>query len=179
MKPSPLPLLAAVLGLLAAGCTAVVDPSVAINARIQEKNDTYVRMTQVAQKSVQSGTIVKGFTSDMVYMALGKPSAVQAKDTSLGKLQMWTYDVFIPQNVESKNNINNPDARKYTVMLTATNSAPVRTTIPQVQPTGFGFGDTGSSTMQPLDVPDMKRERLYVFFANDQVTEIKYDSNGI
>ena len=178
MKKTPYLPLAAVLGLLAAGCTATVDPSVAINARIQEKNDTYVRMTPVAQKTVQSGTIVKGFTSDMVYMALGKPSAVQTKDTSLGKLQMWTYDVFQQQGVTTKNNINNPNQRVYTVMLTATNGAEVRSTIPQVQPVGSGFGQSGASTMQPLDLPDLQHDKLYVFFANDQVTEIKYDGNG-
>ncbi len=177
MKKTSLLSFAAVLGLLAAGCTATVDPSVAINARIQEKNDTYIRMTPVAQKTVQSGTIVKGFTSDMVYMALGKPAAVKTKDTSLGKLEMWTYAVFTRPGISTQNNLNHPDSPRYTPMMTATN-APDHGGPSATAPTGFGFGAGPGGSMLPLDVPDMKQDRLYVFFANDQVTEIKYDGNG-
>jgi len=32
--------------------------------------------------------------------------------------------------------------------------------------------------MGPLNVPDMKQEKLLVFFANGKVAEIKYDSTG-
>ncbi|MBS0662865.1 MAG: hypothetical protein JSR48_06350 [Verrucomicrobia bacterium] len=177
MKKTSLLPLAAVLGLLAAGCTATVDPSVAINQRIQEKNDTYIRMTPVAQKTVQSGTIVKGFTSDMVYMALGKPAAVQSKDSSLGKLQMWTYTIFSRPGLAAQSNFNHPDAAGYTPMMTSANS-PDHGGPAAVKPTGFGFGSGPGGSMLPLDVPDLKQEKLYVFFANDQVTEIKYDSNG-
>ncbi|HNC24436.1 MAG TPA: hypothetical protein PLU52_09530 [Opitutaceae bacterium] len=178
MKKTPYLPLAAVLGLLAAGCTAIVDPSVAINARIQEKNDTYVRMTPVAQKTVQSGTIVKGFTSDMVYMALGKPATVQTKDTSLGKLQMWTYVVFTSQGPTAQHNLNNPDTPGYIPMLTATN-APEHSGQPGATASmAFGFGASKGYSMGQLNVPDMKQDKLYVFFANDQVTEIKYDGNG-
>jgi len=32
--------------------------------------------------------------------------------------------------------------------------------------------------MGPLNVPDMKQDKVYVFLANDRVAEIKYDSSG-
>jgi hypothetical protein len=166
-----------VLAVLASGCTSISDPSVAISARIQEKNATFVRMTPVAQKAVQSGTIERGFTSDMVYMALGEPAKVHAKDAALGKLEMWTYVIFTRQKLAAQNNVNNPNSPGYVPMINST-STPANGGPAAVQPAGFGFGSGPGGLTQPLDVPDMQQEKLYVFFANGQVAEIKYDSSG-
>lgn len=175
MKIPLLPLAAAAFAVLAAGCNTI-EPSATIAARIQEKSETFARMTPRAQQAVQSGAIERGFTNEMVYMALGQPATVRTKEATLGKLEMWTYHVFSRSAPYAQNSINHPGARTYTPMLTATNSAPVRTTIKEVQPIGFGFG--AYSSLNPLDVPDMIHEKLYVFFANGRVAEIKYDSSG-
>jgi hypothetical protein len=174
MKTPLLPFAATALALLAVGCTSI-DPSTATAARIQEKSDTFARLTPAAQKVVQAGGIEKGFTPDLVYMALGQPAKVRAKDSSLGKLEMWIYVIYTPQSVEAQNNINHPDSAKYVPMVNSVNT-PSHGGPAYAQPGGFGFGE--GTAMQPLSVPDLKAEKLYVFFANGQVTEIKFDSTG-
>ncbi len=177
MKSTLAPLVAATIGLLVTGCTTI-DPSIAINARIQEKSETYARMTPVAQKAVQSGTIERGFTGDMVYMALGKPAKVTVKDSKFGKLEMWTYVVLTPQHPTAQDTTNNPDSPGYTPETVATNTPVHGGEQAATSPNGFGFGAIHGSSMGPLNVPDMKQDKVYVFLANDRVAEIKYDSSG-
>ncbi len=65
--------------LLMAGCESTLD------SRIQEKCAVYQLLTSKQQKQIKAGQIKVGYTSDMVYLALGKPSSVRTPaETEIG-----------------------------------------------------------------------------------------------
>lgn len=57
--------------------------------RIQEKSAVYNELAPDLQRAVATGRIAPGFTREMVYMALGKPSLVVA--SADGHQVAWTY----------------------------------------------------------------------------------------
>lgn len=103
------------LALLVTGCQ-----SSGTTARIQEKSAEFSAL-QVWQKNfIQKGVVATGFSPDMVYMAVGKPSkAEKVKISGDGVGELWTYNNFYPA----------PDA-------TRMGSAPF-TTESVYQPSGF------------------------------------------
>lgn len=176
MKKLLLPLVAAtVLSGLAAGCSTS-DPKTALNLRVQEKSDVFSKLSLDRQRTIQAGYVERGYTPDMVYMVMGRPVKVQAKDAANGKLEMWTYYEYKPQFAGAKDSRNNPNASHYTTQSVSTNSARVKEEAPDaVKPTSFNFG---GAAMAGLDVPDMQVNKVYLFFANGRVVEIKYDNES-
>ena len=83
------------LALLLAACSS------GISARIQEKSEVFAQFTPEVQKNIREGTIEPGYTADMVYMALGKPTKETVKDTPHGKVGIWSYANFYPQGYET------------------------------------------------------------------------------
>jgi hypothetical protein len=83
--------LGVVVALLFAGCESIAN-------RIQEKADVFARLGPNTQEAIKHGQIGPGFSPDMVYMALGKPSRIE---TSVDGIRTtWTYFYF-----------NTPDGR--------------------------------------------------------------------
>jgi hypothetical protein len=155
-----------VLALLVAGCETNVR-----SARIQEKSAVYAALTPEQRKNVESGTIEVGYTSDMVYIALGAPKHVETKDTPEGKAEMWTYLNFYSTGPASTLSFNPPGSR-YTMMQTSPNApgrgGPSRTAAPS-------FGATGGGPTPTLDIADIPSQTLYVFFFDGKVFDIKVD----
>lgn len=60
-------------------------------ARSQEKSDTFSRLTPAVQKHLENGNVEKGYTDDMVYIALGKPSKIENRESPDGPVQVWIY----------------------------------------------------------------------------------------
>lgn len=85
---------------IVAGCT-----SDAIANRIQEKSTVFAALPPEQQKDIRQGTIQPGFTADMVYMALGKPSQVKVKDTAQGKVGLWIYNNFYPEGYQAADSV--------------------------------------------------------------------------
>jgi hypothetical protein len=73
---------AAALSLMVMGCAS------SVSSRIQEKSEVFVALPAEYQIKVRQGMVDEGFTPDMVYMALGKPSRVVG-----GK---WIYRNYFP-----------------------------------------------------------------------------------
>lgn len=93
-KTPLLPLTTTVLlAVLASGC-ATADPSATTTARIQEKAEAFAQLAPDQQENIRAGIVDRGYTADMVYMVLGPPAKVKTKDSSFGKLEMWTYLEF-------------------------------------------------------------------------------------
>lgn len=93
--------------LLVAGC---VSPQ---NARIQEKSAVFASLSPRQQQLIKAGRVKVGFTTDMVYLALGKPARVglpsahesvpafagvsPAKGRSAAAtVEEWTYTRYVP-----------------------------------------------------------------------------------
>ena len=85
MKLFPASLVLSLGLLLNAGC------AVSQSARIQEKSVVFRSLTPGQQQQVLAGRVNVGFTSDMVYLALGKPAEVKAAGNSAAQGEEWVY----------------------------------------------------------------------------------------
>lgn len=148
------------LAWLMAGCATSTLP-----ARIQEKSAAYAALTPEQRKNVESGTIEVGYTTDMVYLALGTPRQVQTKDTPEGKAEMWSYTNFDSTGPASTLSYNAPGSRS--TMMQAPPSASGRGGSPRMATSG---GPTPT-----LNLADLPSQTLYVFFFDGKVFEIKID----
>ncbi len=93
MKKIPL-LLGAALGIAVflSGC----ETDGGVSARAQEKSAVYGSLKPWQKKYVDKGVVAKDFTPDMVYIAIGKPTTVENKETEAGAVEVWTYKNYYP-----------------------------------------------------------------------------------
>ncbi len=78
-------------------------------SRIQEKSAVFAQLTPEQKQRVEAGSIERGYTADMVYMALGKPSKVREKDSPDGTVVMWTYNNFYSNNPDFAPDADRPE----------------------------------------------------------------------
>lgn len=152
------PTLACILGLLA-GCDATTGTA----GRIQEKAAVYAQLSPEAQRNIEQGGIEVGYTTDMVYMALGRPSRVREKTAPEGKVVMWTYNNYFPTVAVAQLSMNDP-SRKFRP--------------PQVSPNTPGNSVSISSTRPSGPEPgvdslgEIPSETLHVLFLEGRVFKI-------
>jgi hypothetical protein len=135
--------LLAVIALV--GC----DASSGTAARIQEKSAAFAQLTPEQKQRIEAGSIERGYTTDMVYMALGKPSKVKEKASPEGTVLMWTYNNFYS---------NNPDF------------APGAD-----RPERFSSGRSVGREQGVDNVAELPPETLYVLFLEGKVIQIKLE----
>ena len=88
--------LGAACGLaLLAGCHSPTTTAM----RMQEKNSVIQSLPEEQQKKIAGGVVEVGYTADMVYVALGRPSRVSV--TTDGRVGIWTYDHYLPSEAVS------------------------------------------------------------------------------
>ena len=168
MKKNLAPLGAAlVLAFLVTGCETN-----GRTARIQEKSAVYATLTPNQKKVIDDGAIERGYTADMVYMALGTPKTVKSKDAPEGKIEMWTYTnyyrVVAASSVSLSVNNPNPTNPRYTM------NTPVPTSAPGVlTPAPPSLFATTDSPTYSLDVADSPAHTVYVLLFNGKVFDIK------
>ena len=90
------------LALLLAGCES--DNGLA--ARKQEKSAAYATAKTWQKSFIEEGVVAQGFTPDLVYIALGKPNAIDMKELPQGHAEMWTYTHVYP-NVDAIHGFRN------------------------------------------------------------------------
>lgn len=78
----------AVLGL--AGCSTV-------RSRIQEKQHVFNTLDPQTQAKIQQGLVDLGYTTDMVYMAMGRPDETRDQVTNQGHETTWIYNNYWQQ----------------------------------------------------------------------------------
>ena len=163
----PLNLCAALaLSCLLAGCTGVT-PGSQTQLRIQERRTVYNTLTPQQQNDILGGAIERGNTTDMVYLALGKPTKIVT--SADGQKAMWVYVEYYTVNGPTSTGFNSRSTT-YKPELVAPNTpyaGNIKATAPMV------FAATGSIMVQELDVPDMASKTVYVFFFEGRVAEIK------
>jgi hypothetical protein len=135
--------LLAVIALV--GC----DASSGTAARIQEKSAAFAQLTPEQKQRIEAGSIERSYTTDMVYMALGKPSKVKEKASPEGTVLMWTYNNFYS---------NNPDF------------APGAD-----RPERFSSGRSVGREQGVDNVAELPPETLYVLFLEGKVIQIKLE----
>lgn len=84
MKLRPALLLPILLAFLLAGCST-------ISSRIKEKAAVYATLDAGTQEKIRLGRVEPGYTTDMVYMALGAPDEAREKTTARGRQLTWIY----------------------------------------------------------------------------------------
>jgi hypothetical protein len=89
MKTISCVLFAATLAVLC-GCSTV-------KSRIQEKQHVFNNLDPQTQSKIQQGIIDIGYSTDMVYMAMGKPDQVRESTTAQGQETRWIYNTYWQQ----------------------------------------------------------------------------------
>lgn len=73
--------------LMLIGCSTV-------DSRIQEKPEVFSSLDPATQAKIKQGIIDVGFTSDMVYIALGKPDEIRERSSQAGRETSWKYNSY-------------------------------------------------------------------------------------
>ena len=89
-----LTVLVAALALALAGCST-------INSRIREKAGVFYSLDPATQQSIRQGQVGIGYTPDMVYMALGRPTNRVNRVTNDGTVTTWIYQSYYEEYVGS------------------------------------------------------------------------------
>jgi len=84
--------LTVLVGVYTAGCES--DGGIA--ARTREKSASYAKLKLSERRYIDKGIIATGFTPDMVYMAMGKPTKIESKPYPEGTRELWTYSRYYP-----------------------------------------------------------------------------------
>jgi hypothetical protein len=92
MKSPCIILSAAALVLFAVGC----ETTGGIPGRVHEKAAVYATLQRWEKKYIDRGIVAVGFTPDMIYMAVGRPSKIEPSEGSDGKAELWSYKHFFP-----------------------------------------------------------------------------------
>jgi len=157
------------LAILLAGCDATSGTA----ARIQEKSAVYAQLSPEQKKNIEEGAIEHGYTTDMVYMALGKPTKSREKAAPEGTVVMWTYNNYYPTVTASAVTLNNPSRLRLNYQTSSL--FPNRNPTVGPQPANIsGTKPTGPEA--GIDnLPDVPSETLHVLFLDGKVFQIKLE----
>ena len=171
------------LAFVLVGCNHLT-PTAQTRERIQEKPTVYQALTEQQQGDILGGAIERGNTTDMVYLALGRPAKIVT--SADGVKAMWVYVEYYSGKSLVSSSFNNPNNAHYSPSVAGENTpfhggpgdaawqkpmgwSPPGVASPQTQ---------GLAPMQWLDVPEMKSKTVYVFFVRGQVAEIKLEGDA-
>jgi hypothetical protein len=186
MKTSSLIPLACALALLGGGCTPAGS---AISARITEKATVFGKLPPEVQKDIREGTVEAGYTADMVYMALGKPTKVVVRDTPRGKVGIWEFRNFYPESYDAAPSETSAEAPPSTSAFAKVGSSNYGNLHAKTEPDvsyvaldrrgnnpgtpreGSFSGRSGA--MDYVDIPEMDSATLYVIFFEGRVVQMK------
>jgi hypothetical protein len=154
--------------ILLAGC----DATSGVTARIQEKSAVFAQLTPDQKKNIEEGAIEYGYTTDMVYMALGKPTKVKEKAAPEGTVLMWTFNNYYPTVAVSQLAMNAP-GRKYREPTMSANTPDSGSNVKSP-----GLSSTKPSGPEPgVDsLADIPSETLHVLFLEGKVFQIKLEN---
>lgn len=159
-------LLTATLFLLSTGCETSNS-----TARINEKAAVFATLTPEQQTDIKAGVIERGYTTDMVYMALGNPSKKVMKETPEGMVEMWTYNNFYAPPAFATM-VDQQQQFRADKMPGQMISEPIGQTSSGTKP----IASTRGGLQTNLHLPEPVAETLYVQFFNGQVFSIKLES---
>ncbi len=190
-----LPLTALVI--VNAGC----ESAGGIAARTREKSAAYAALLPWQQRHVNQGMIATGFTSDMVYMAMGRPNLIETKSAPEGAVERWTYHRYYPSTQAARtferhrSTDNNPSSLGQTQLAAngktgqgwlgaggpeVTSQYPSRGQVPMGMAKG-GINQSISKTGPPqggsMEPDDLRSYRVEVVFLDGAVVQMAATSN--
>lgn len=154
------PRLASLLSLSASALALVAGCQSPRATRIQEHAALFASLDPVTQKIVQDGLFDRGFTSELIYISLGKPSRRSTAETENGTVETWVYRNFVYANVRAvRLGVNNPGTIPSGPILSSS------------APGGPSLMSTKSGPVQPglSDGGDAPVGTLYLDFLNGRV----------
>lgn len=150
----------ALLGAIAALALVACQSTTGIPARIQEKSAVFSRLTDAQQRKIEKGVIEVGYTTDMVYMALGQPQKIREEKLPEGRETTWIYENFALPTAMVLLRPTHPSRHGLNPVYAATN-------------TSISFGGRGGPEPSVDAIPDLPTETLHVIFINGVVFEMK------
>ena len=175
-EPRPF-LLGAALGLalLISGCETD-----GLSSRIQEKSAVYATLKPWQKRYVDTGVIAQNFSAEMVYMAIGNPSAKEP----VADGELWIYKNYYPSVAASKVRYNltsdrqTGDSRNVGGVLMERgsngNMQVAGSAKGGVAPTMLAGGAPQGGSMEPAD---LQSYTLYVTFDKGLVSQLKITEN--
>jgi len=131
--------------------------STARTARIQEKSTVFSTLSPIQQHQIKNGGIDLGFSTDMVYMALGQPTKITG--TGDPKDTIWIFTNYYPADFVHR---TGGSIRR--------NGAPKTAKVANQTGTNGGFGTAGSENS--IELPDMASYTFHVLFRDDKVVDL-------
>jgi hypothetical protein len=179
MKTHLIPVGAAVaLALLITGC----ETDGGVSARAQEKSAVYSALKPWQKKYVDKGAIAMGFTTDMVYIAMGRPDKVETKDLPEGKTDLWTYKQYYP-DVDAIHGFGHADFSTESAYQPQPSTTQLDAQTGKTVPTGMArggadtIGRTGGPQGGTIEPADLRSYTIKVLFANGKVVRMGADPN--
>lgn len=170
MKKHLLPIGAALaVALIVTGCD-----STSSAARIQEKSSVYSALTPAEQLQIQHGGIEMGFSQDMVYMSLGKPTRVAS--SADGQETTWTYTNYYPPAGTPQAHARSAGPRLTNTAGDAATRNAVSVESSNAPRNNRSLGSTASSNNEPgLQIDDMPSATLHVVFTDGKLTDMSLE----
>lgn len=146
---------------LLAGCFSQVE------SRIQEKATAYGRLDAATQQHIRQGLIEKGYTKDMVYMALGAPTANKSTPTHDGGVETWIYKNMMLAGKAGFRGLS------YNTMLDGSSSPSFRSSTARSKQ---AYAPIDQAQMDAAtELPDLPMGTLYVYFFQDRVYKMVFE----
>jgi len=150
----------ALFGAIVAFALTGCHPSAGIPARIKEKTAVFAQLSAVQQRKIEQGVIEVGYTTDMVYMALGKPQKIRTENLPEGRETTWIYENFALPSAMTLLRPTHPSRHGLNPVYSSTNAS-------------ISFGGRGGPEPSVDAMPDLPTETLHVIFLNGVVFELK------
>jgi hypothetical protein len=166
---------AAWVALFLAGC----ETTGRISARTQEKSAVYSKLQRWEKMYIDRGLVAVGFTPDMVYMAVGRPTKAEPRDLSGVQSELWIYKHFFPTPDANYARFGNGSAEPVNPpaparVAPAENPAAAKAsrgmgTASMDHPSNFATGGPQGGSMEPSD---LQSYTLYVLFEDGKATKV-------
>ena len=154
-----------------------------IARRERERPAAYASLHVWQKRFIEKGVIAKGFSPDMVYMAMGNPSVVRQGNNG----ELWTYKYYYPPGDLSHERFHyyeevamHANNMVLGSLMEGGGGGPAGTPHPAgslkggVTPLAFRPGPPQGGSMEPAD---LQSYTLQVFFQGGKVTQIGVQEN--
>ena len=138
------------------------------DTRAQEKAEVLRMQPPEVQAKVREGLIEAGFTTELVYIALGRPDRTTTGKGDSGPTTTWSYRNFpVTGTNAAATGMNVPGARAQNGSLSSANAPGGTGSISRTGPSGVqaGIGN----------VPDAAVATLVVEFSDNRVTAVRFE----
>ncbi len=152
------------ISLLFSGCETS-----GVSGRIQEKSAVFKSLDAGQQRDIQNRVVGAGFTTDMVYIALGRPSKIET--SADGREVVWIYRNYYPPSANYQSQTTSVNAFTPTsVAMDRVNQARALNRGAGATMSGPSLSETRGGPQFGLDVADLPADTLFLYFRDGLVS---------